>query len=169
MRNPAWAGGPWLQQFHDLGFFGLRGNDPAALLARDVGILETMTGNGADNAGAVRDARDWADTAPIVSEAFQKPGNGCGAGGFHEDSLAGGEKALRIEDIEVTDNIDGSMDSRIAPRPVASSRGCRCGWRWRRSPDPGRSCRNRSARLPPPESRAFSGGWMRGLSHEIPR
>src|SRR5438067_1374835 len=72
------------EQFEDRAHLGLRWNHAAALLARDVGIFQTVAGNGADDRAFRGDAR----------RALEQSGDGCRARRFDENAFLAREPAL---------------------------------------------------------------------------
>ena len=78
------------------------------------GSLETVAGNGANDAGALRDGGKRTNFAPLLAKTLEQSGDGGCAGGLDKNAFVRGEPALRFEDFRIGNNINGPM--RIADR-----------------------------------------------------
>ena len=122
----------------DFALLGFGGDDAAALFAGDIGVFEAVAGDGADDACCPRECRRAGRRRPGVIDAFEKAGDGLAA-------LAGSTKmpscaashcwAARISSSVTISMRAAAIRSIAVVRAASSSRGCRCGWRWRRSRD----------------------------------
>ena len=116
------------------------------------GVLEPVAGDGdRDRAAAVRLA---------AGELLEQPGDAGRRGGLDEDAVAGGELALRGEDLVVGDRRErGRRTRRARPRRASTRPGCRSGSRSPGSPGRGTARRSPAARRPRPGSRASPASW----------
>ena len=84
-----------------------------------------------------------------LAELVEQPGDAGGRRRLDEDAVAGGQLALRGEDLVVGDRAEPAAG--LAPRPpprASTRRGCRSGSRWPRSPGRGTARRSPAGAAP---------------------